>query len=238
MKKLDNNFWNEYFRLYDILNAVHAYRNLLNTVVGEMDLGPGKVVLDAGAGTGNLAVIIAKTGADVVGLDSSSVGLEIFKNKLPKNKAILHNLEQPIPFADSTFDYICCINTIFVISLIDREKICKEFYRLLKPGGKIIMVNLLSGYKPIVIYLNHISEEIRSLGFLTAILNIFRIIRPTIKMFYYSWCIKIENSGTNNTKFFEFSEQEILLSKSGFINISKSKKLFANQAVLNSGFKV
>ena len=139
--KLNTSFWNEYFRLYDILNKVYPYQDLLKSVMAEMDLGRERC-LDAGAGTGNLAVLIAKTGAEVVGLDSSEFGLEIFKKKLLVSKAVLHDLEHPIPFPNNSFDYICSINTLFAIDSVHREKICREFYRLLKPKGKLIMTNL------------------------------------------------------------------------------------------------
>ncbi len=89
MIKLDTSFWNEYFRLYDILNKVYPYQGLLRSVIAEIDLDGGRIVLDAGAGTGNLAVLIAKTGAQVVGLDLSEIGLEIFKKKLPMSKVVL-----------------------------------------------------------------------------------------------------------------------------------------------------
>jgi ubiquinone/menaquinone biosynthesis C-methylase UbiE len=206
--------------------------------MAEMDLGLGKIVLDAGAGTGNLAVMIAKTGAEVVGLDSSEVGLEIFKKKLPASKAVLHDLKHPLPFSDSNFDYICSINTLFAIDSVHREKICKEFYRLLKPEGKLIMTNLSEGYKPIRIYLAHIREEIKRFGFQKAIVNLARIVWPTIEMFYYNRKMGKESGSSSGLNFFVSGEQESLLKNSGFLNVSKEQKLFAGQAVLNSGFKV
>jgi ubiquinone/menaquinone biosynthesis C-methylase UbiE len=236
--KLNTSFWNEYFRLYDILNKVYPYQDLLKSVMTEMDLKKGSVVLDAGAGTGNLAVMIAQTGAEVVGLDSSEVGLEIFKKKLPASKAILHDLKHPIPFPNSGFDYICSINTLFAIDSVHREKICREFYRLLKPGGKLIMTNLSEGYRPIRIYIAHIREEIGRFGFQKAIMDLARIVGPTIKMFYYNRKMIKEDDSSSGLNFFASGEQEFLLKNSGFLNVSKEQRLFAGQAVLNSGFKV
>ena len=236
--KLNTSFWNEYFRLYDILNRVYPYQDLLKSVMAEMDLGRGKMVLDAGAGTGNLTVMIAQTGAEVVGLDSSEVGLEIFKKKLPACNAVLHDLKHPIPFPDSSFDYICSINTLFAIDSIHREKICREFYRLLKPEGKLIMTNLSKGYRPIRIYLAHIREEIKRFGFQKAIVNLARIIGPTIKMFYYNRKMRKESGSSSGFNFFASGEQESLLKNNGFSKVSKEQRLFAGQALLNSGFKV
>lgn len=63
--KLDKKFWNKYFELYDVLNNVYPYKDLLNQVMNEMDLKEGKVVLDAGSGTGNLSVLISQKKAKV-----------------------------------------------------------------------------------------------------------------------------------------------------------------------------
>ena len=238
MTKLNNSFWNEYFRLYDILNKVYPYQDLLKSVMAEMDLKQGNVVLDAGAGTGNLAVMIAQTGAEVVGLDSSEVGLVMFNKKLPASKTVLQDLKHPIPFPDNSFDYICSINTLFAIDSVHREKICREFYRLLKPEGKLIMTNLSKGYRPIRIYVAHMREEVKRFGFYKAIMNLSRIIGPTIKMFYYNRKMIKEGDSSSGFNLFASGEQESLLKNGGFSNISKERRLFAGQALLNSGFKV
>ncbi|MEI7777566.1 MAG: methyltransferase domain-containing protein [bacterium] len=235
---IKSDFWNEYFRLYDVLNRVYPYQRLLNSVLAEMDLTQGKSALDAGAGTGNLAVHINKTGAEVVGLDYSEVGLNIFREKLPTSKAIQHDLKHPIPLPDNSFDYICCINILFAINPEHRQKICREFYRLLKPGGKIVMTNLSVGYKPIRIYVNHMSEEINRFGLIKALINLTKLIGPTIKMFYYSQQMRKEDKSADSISFFRPGEQDILLESSGFSNVTKERKLFAKQAVMSCGFKV
>jgi len=238
INKIDEKFWDEYFRSYDILNIVHAYRDLLESVMVEMNLKSGVKVLDVGVGTGNLAVLIAKNGAEVYGLDSSHVGLRIFKEKVPKGITVVHDLKNEIPLPDNFFDYVCCINTLFALPPIQRESVCRELYKVLKPGGKIIMTNLLDGYKPINIYSHHIIQEIKRIGVLRTIIHLFTIFKPTLKMFYYSRLMRKNNESFDEVRFFGLNEQEDLLKRVGFINISKGKKLFASQAILNSAYKV
>jgi ubiquinone/menaquinone biosynthesis C-methylase UbiE len=204
----------------------------------EMQLSSKKAVLDAGAGTGNLAVLIAKAGAQVVGIDSSEIGLKIFKEKLPGSEAILHDLRHPIPIEDNKFDYICCVNTIFAIDPIHRDKICGEFFRLLKPGGKIIMTNLVDGYHPLRIYMNHISEEVKHFGWRKAFMDFIHLIGPALRMFRYNRRMKKNYITSENTWLFKDHGQENLLRNSGFSNVSGEKRLFAGQAILSSGFKV
>jgi len=238
MSSLSDTFWNEYFRLYDILNKVYPYQDLMKSVMAEMDLRQGKTVLDAGAGTGNLAVLIVQTGAEVVVLDSSEVGMGIFKKKLPNSKAILQDLKDNIPLPDESFDYVCCINTLFAIDPEHRQKICREFYRMLKPGGKLIMTNLSVGYKPIRIYTSHMIEEVKCIGLWEAVINLVQLVGPTLKMFYYSQKMRKSSGSARGLRFLASGEQESLLRDCGFSDVSKEKRLFAGQAVLNSGFRV
>ncbi len=237
MKKLDNSFWDEYFRLYDVLNIVYPYQDLLKSVMNEMNLKSGITVLDAGTGTGNLGVLISQTNALVTGLDLSEVGLRLFKQKIPNSEILLHDLIDPIPLSDNSFDYICCINTLFAIKVDRRLDVCREFYRLLKPGGKIIMTNLSMGYKPINIYINHVLEDVKYSGYWKAIAKLIRLIYPTFKMLYYSQRLGRENRDLDGLKFFAPEEQYCLLQSSGFRNISTERKIFAEQAVLSTGFK-
>lgn len=237
-EKINDAFWNEYFRSYDILNMVNAYRNLLETVASKIDIRAGDKVLDAGTGTGNLAVLLAREGARVYGIDSSSHGLKIFQEKIPQGKTILHDLGEPIPIADSYFDHICCVNTLFALDHSKREAICKEFYRIMKPGGTIVMTNLLVGYKPVLIYAHHIRHHINSHGLLKTIWHIVSILRPTLKMFYYNRLMQEKTIATGDINFFKQGEQEDLLRRAGFREISQPEKIFADQAVLNTAHKI
>jgi len=51
---LDQKFWAKYFKVYDILNIVIPYQELLSELERELDLNNDDVVLDVGSGTGNL----------------------------------------------------------------------------------------------------------------------------------------------------------------------------------------
>jgi len=55
---LDSKFWKRYFKVYDVLNLLIPYQELLNTICDELDIKPGEKILEAGCGTGNLALKI------------------------------------------------------------------------------------------------------------------------------------------------------------------------------------
>ena len=158
---LNTNFWKKYFAVYDFLNVLEPYQKLLAAFVEAFGDVRGKKILDAGAGTGNLAALLEKCGAKVVGLDFSKEGLEIFKKKLPNSQTIFHDLTKPLPFPDKSFDAVVSNNTIYTLPLETRPAVFKEFFRVLKPNGKIVVSNVREGWKPLTIYLAHIRWSIR-----------------------------------------------------------------------------
>ena len=138
---LDAEFWQQYFKTYDILNIVIPYQELMEELIKESVVNKGDLVLDAGAGTGNLAVRLKQRGANVVALDNSEEGLRQLRVKDQEIGIIFHDLAKPLSFSDDYFDKIVSNNVIYTLAPGDRDKVFKEFYRILKPGGILIMTN-------------------------------------------------------------------------------------------------
>ena len=65
--------WDLYAHTYDAITALRPYGEMLDEVVGALDVAPGLRVLDAGCGTGALAERLAKACPDIeyVGVDLS-----------------------------------------------------------------------------------------------------------------------------------------------------------------------
>ncbi|MCX6780475.1 MAG: class I SAM-dependent methyltransferase, partial [Candidatus Magasanikbacteria bacterium] len=64
-----------------------------------------KKVLDVGAGTGRLSILLSKAGAAVTALDVSDEMLKVLKNKDEKIETIVGDAES-LPFEDSSFDIV------------------------------------------------------------------------------------------------------------------------------------
>ncbi len=233
---LSPNFWRKYFKVYDFLNELEPYQSLLGQFVIDLGNIQGKEVLDVGVGTGNLAVLLNKKGASITGLDFSKEGLDFFKKKVPDGKVVFHNLRETLPFKDSYFDYIVSNNTIYTLPKENHLRVLRELFRVMKPGGKIIISNLRVGFKPYKIYLEHIKWGLKNSGAFKVLLSVLYFAIPSLKIFYYNFLISRENS-EKNYNFFHDGEQKMLLSKVGFINVSGDKLVYAEQAIMNSGYK-
>lgn len=233
---LDTIFWRKYFKTYDVLNVVIPYVTLLEELIYSLNLKESDVILDAGSGTGNLSARLIDEVSRVVALDSSIEGLEITKNKNDKIDIIVHDLSVPLPFEDEYFTKIVSNNVIYTLPPEKRVNVFREFYRILKPGGIIVVSNIRKGWKPINIYKSHIREDLKKIGMAKLVVKIFKMILPTLKMFYYNSKIKKEAKG-GIYSFLDPGEQRKNLEEAGFVNISEDKTVYANQAILNIACK-
>lgn len=110
-----------------------------------LDLKPGENVLDVGCGIGDRAAQMAETvgpTGKVVGTDLSSVMVEASKNRhgnrgLSVEFHVANACEQPFP--DESFD---CIRTERVLMYLEDPTLAfREFRRLLKDGGRLLVVD-------------------------------------------------------------------------------------------------
>lgn len=92
-------------------------------------------ILDAGCGTGSDLVFLKRYG-DAIGVDISDKAISY--NKRRGNKVVKGDINQ-LPFPDKSFDIVVAGDCIYH-QWVDDEKAVKEFYRVLKSGG-VLLVN-------------------------------------------------------------------------------------------------
>src|SRR5258708_3252454 len=119
----DSIFWKKYFEVYDNLNTLKPYRELLSAIVKELEITQGNIILDAGSCTGNLSIELVKQGAHVTAIDFSKEGIRRHKSKQPEVNIIYTDLTDPLPFKNSSFDKVVSNNTIYTISPNRRAEI-------------------------------------------------------------------------------------------------------------------
>ena len=102
----------------------------------------GMRVLDFGCGRGELTWRAAKQGAIAIGMDYSKDALELTK-KLPKLKngslTFVHNTTLKLDLASESIDVILFIDVLEHLYPKQLEVLLKEFHRVLRKGGRVIV---------------------------------------------------------------------------------------------------
>lgn len=124
-------------RITQITERLPVWEKLLKRMVLEQ-LGPmnGMKILDFGSGTGVTASYFAENN-EVIAIEPSK---EILDERVPDERytQLVGSLDRLEEMESGTFDLILCHNVLEYAG--EREEIVREFYRLLKPGGKLSVV--------------------------------------------------------------------------------------------------
>src|SRR5438105_3978076 len=115
---------------------------------------PGQRVLDVATGTGLVATGLASRGAEVVGLDQSEQMLAGARRRLSERPdlaariTLVQGEAEQLPFADGEFDALTF--TYLLRYVDDRAATMRELARVVKPGGRIGMVEFGVPRSPIL----------------------------------------------------------------------------------------
>jgi SAM-dependent methyltransferase len=108
---------------------------------------PGARFLDVGCGTGRWVRRYGDLGFSAVGVDAT-IGMLQMARAHDTRAPLTTGLAQSLPFSDAAFD---CISDITVVQHIPYEfhsKALQEMLRVLKPGGRMILMEVICGKDP------------------------------------------------------------------------------------------
>jgi SAM-dependent methyltransferase len=101
-------------------------------------IGPGDVVLDVAAGTGNASIPAAKAGAQVTASDLTPELLQAGRARAESEALALDWIEadaEHLPFEDESFDVV--ISSIGAMFAPQHQDVADELVRVCRPGGKV-----------------------------------------------------------------------------------------------------
>ena len=211
-------FWDRYLCAYDALNLIEDYRVYLDRIVASVGLRPGERVLDAGSGTGNLSIRMQAVGASVVSLDFSPVALAVHRRKDPNTEQVRASLEVGLPFSDSSFDVVACTSVLSILSENGMDLALREFRRVLRPGGHLIVTVSRKGMSKSGCARRHFAARLKAMGIAAFIQEMRKTLWPLLRLAYYN--IRIHRLRRQRS-FRRFTREEILsrVAKAGFVGL-------------------
>jgi len=197
---------------YDLLNRLlsfgidQSWRKKAIRLISPIE---NKKVLDLCCGTGDLSLLLTENGAILSSLDfSENMIRQGLKRGALKGEAVVADA-CVIPFADNTFHSATI--AFGIRNIPDLNNFLKEVYRVLKPGGKLAVLELTRPKNPIV--------RMFYKFYLHGVLPIIGGIISGEKMAYKYLAKTIAT-------FIEPSELQTLMEKFNFANIQHHKQTF------------
>jgi demethylmenaquinone methyltransferase / 2-methoxy-6-polyprenyl-1,4-benzoquinol methylase len=134
--------------VYDVMNSVmtaglhHRWRE---RAVDLARVGPGSRALDVATGTGDLAIALARRGADVVGSDFSEGMLARAREKSGAVRWEQANA-LALPYADDEFD--AATVGFGARNFSDLSGGLAEMVRVVRPGGRVVVLEITTPTRP------------------------------------------------------------------------------------------
>jgi 2-polyprenyl-3-methyl-5-hydroxy-6-metoxy-1,4-benzoquinol methylase len=136
----------------DLSRTHFGHRQMLSWALQRLPSLHGARVLDIGVGEGQSSVLLARAGACVTGIDVSGEALERAR-ELARRSGVKPEFElmagEDLRFPESSFDAILCMSAYHHM---DFERATREFVRVLRPGGRVVMIEPLATNPPAWLY--------------------------------------------------------------------------------------
>ncbi len=107
-------------------------------------------VLDLCCGSGQTTQFLVKYSQNVTGLDASPLSLERARQNVPQANYV-EAFAENMPFADGEFDLVHTSAALHEMQPDQLQKIIKEVYRVLRPGGVFTLVDFHQPTNPLFV---------------------------------------------------------------------------------------
>ena len=182
--KVDQMF-NSSAKHYDWITDLMSFgsgRSYRKTALVSIGLKKGQSLIDVGAGTG----VIAKFAQDIVGNNGYVLAIDPSENMLiqAKNRGVKNidvGLAESLPCETDQFDFL--IMGYALRHIEDLNIAFKEYFRVLKPGGKVLLLEITCPKH----WLIKILLKIYMKGIIPLLARVFKQSKSTQELMRYYW---------------------------------------------------
>jgi len=207
---------------YDLMNdlmSMGLHRLWKRFTVEQSHVRPGDRVLDVAGGTADLARLFARrVGAtgEVVLTDINAAMLRIGRDRLIDAGMIYPAVQcdaEKLPFPDDRFD---CVSVAFGLrNMTHKEIALAEMYRVLKPGGRLLVLEFSRVWKPLApLYETYSFQVLPRLGqFIAKDAESYRYLAESIRLHPDQESLRqmMEHAGLERVDYFNLSAGVVAL---------------------------
>jgi demethylmenaquinone methyltransferase/2-methoxy-6-polyprenyl-1,4-benzoquinol methylase len=135
---------------YDFTNTLLSFGQDLRwrkDVLKAVDPKPGQTILDLAAGTGASSAAFTKPGVKVIAGDFSEGMLAVGRKRHPEIEFVFADATN-LQFADNSMDAVTI--SFGLRNVVDVDKALSEMFRVVKPGGRLVICEFSSVTNPIL----------------------------------------------------------------------------------------
>ena len=209
--KLVNSVFSQVYKKYDLMNDIMSlgvHRVWKEKFIDWMNPQPNTKLIDVASGTGDIANLFftrSDGAGEVICVEPNKEMLSRGKIKLKKYKSVkwINSSAESIPIEGNTFDYYSISYGIRNVS--DINKVLKEAFRVLKPGGRFMCLEFSKIDNEILNFLyKQYSKTIPYIGkFIVGSDKPYKYLIDSIDKFYNQkeLLMLIKNNGFSNVEF-------------------------------------